>query len=84
MSDMERGRLISQHGASSQVVANYDRQVSEREHAEALLGEGHVGCPGRGKPAPAMMQQIKGMKGCVPNVWPYDAKGRLITGPAVP
>jgi hypothetical protein len=49
-----------------------------------FLGEGHVGCPGRGKPAPAMMQQIKGMKGCVPNVWPYDAKGRLITGPAVP
>jgi hypothetical protein len=35
MSDMERGRLIGQHGASSQVVANYDRQVSEREHAEA-------------------------------------------------
>ncbi|MFJ7047706.1 DUF3152 domain-containing protein [Streptomyces sp. NPDC101112] len=49
-----------------------------------FLGEGHVGCLGRGKPAPAMMQQIKGMKGCVPNVWPYDAKGRLITGPAVP
>ncbi len=49
-----------------------------------FLGEGHVGCPGRGKPAPAMMQQIKGMKGCVPNVWPYDAKGKLITGPAVP
>ncbi|WP_162467181.1 DUF3152 domain-containing protein [Streptomyces cavernae] len=49
-----------------------------------FLGRGHVGCPGRGKPAPAMMQQIKGMNGCVPNVWPYDAEGRLITGPAVP
>ncbi|BDG70502.1 hypothetical protein [Roseomonas fluvialis] len=35
MSDMERGRLISQHGASSQVVANYDSRVAEREHAEA-------------------------------------------------
>ncbi|UUU21834.1 DUF3152 domain-containing protein [Streptomyces sp. DSM 40750] len=49
-----------------------------------FLGHGHVGCRGKGKPAPAMMQQIKGMDGCVPNVWPYDAKGRLITGPAVP
>lgn len=49
-----------------------------------FLGQGHVGCPGKGKPAPAMMQQIKGMNGCVPNVWPYDAKGRPLTGPAVP
>ncbi len=31
-----------------------------------------------------MMQRIKGMHGCVPNVWPYDTDGNLITGPAVP
>lgn len=49
-----------------------------------FLGQGHVTCPGEGKPAPAMMQQIKGMKGCVPNVWPYDSDGRFLTGPSVP
>ncbi|MEU9184792.1 DUF3152 domain-containing protein [Streptomyces sp. NPDC048484] len=48
-----------------------------------FLGHGHVTCAGAGKPAPAMMQQIKGMRGCKPNVWPYDANGSLITGPAV-
>jgi len=49
-----------------------------------FLGHGHVGCPSKGAPAPVMMQQIKGMHGCVPSVWPYADEGRLITGPAVP
>lgn len=35
MSDMERGRLLSQHGASSQVIADYDRRVFDRDNAEA-------------------------------------------------
>ncbi|MFD5416893.1 DUF3152 domain-containing protein [Streptomyces sp. NPDC127069] len=48
------------------------------------MGRGHETCPAPGKPAPAMMQQLKGLKGCKANAWPYNRIGTYLSGPAVP
>ncbi|WP_320781212.1 DUF3152 domain-containing protein [Streptomyces sp. CRN 30] len=48
------------------------------------LGRGHETCPRAGAPAPVMMQQIKGLKGCVANAWPHDSDGTYLGGPSVP
>ena len=40
------------------------------------LGNGHAYCGGKGRLAPVMMQQSKGLAGCRPNPWPTRAEIR--------
>ncbi|RSS83192.1 DUF3152 domain-containing protein [Streptomyces sp. WAC06614] len=64
-------------------VAEYRALIVNHEVGHEI-GRGHETCPGPGKPAPAMMQQLKGLLGCRSNAWPYDSSGTYLSGPAVP
>ena len=49
-------------------LVNYRRYLVNHEFGH-YIGYGHVDCPGRGRPAPVMMQQTKGLDGCRKNPW---------------
>jgi hypothetical protein len=53
--------------AASKLSLSDYRQYMVTHEMGHILGHDHVGCPGRGEPAPLMMQQTLGIGTCNPN-----------------
>ena len=65
-------------------LSEYRHMVIDHETGH-WIGFGHSGCGGPGQLAPVMMQQSKGLLGCVGNPWPLPseigaARGTLVGG----
>lgn len=63
-------------------VEEYRALIVNHEVGHRIV-QGHGTCPGAGRSAPVMMQQIKVLKGRVANASPFDADGRHLGGPHV-
>ncbi|WP_307869033.1 DUF3152 domain-containing protein [Micromonospora sp. C95] len=78
--NLDRWRLSVPHFVEADVPLSLYRTYVVNHEVGHELGNRHERCPGRGEPAPVMMQQTLFLKGCVANPWPY-LDGRRYQGP---
>jgi hypothetical protein len=79
--NLDRWRLSAPTFTSAKVPLQTYRQYVINHEVGHELGKHHQGCPGRGGPAPVMVQQTLSLRGCTPYAWPRRG-GRELVGPA--
>ncbi|MFG1871317.1 DUF3152 domain-containing protein [Micromonospora arborensis] len=80
--NLDRWRLSVPHYVSAGVPLAVYRTYVVNHEVGHQLGHRHERCPGKGRPAPVMMQQTLFLDGCRVNPWPY-LDGRRYAGPAL-
>ncbi|MFC3381575.1 DUF3152 domain-containing protein [Couchioplanes azureus] len=78
--NLDRWRLSSPRYTEAKVPLAVYRQYVVNHEVGHELGHRHQGCPGRGRPAPVMVQQTLKLLGCRPYAWPRR-NGKAWTGP---
>ncbi|MER5453641.1 DUF3152 domain-containing protein [Micromonospora sp. NPDC002389] len=78
--NLDRWRQSVPHYVEAEVPLSVYRAYVINHEVGHELGNRHERCPGRGEPAPVMMQQTLFLKGCVANPWPY-LDGKRYAGP---
>ncbi|MFF0720409.1 MULTISPECIES: DUF3152 domain-containing protein [unclassified Micromonospora] len=78
--NLDRWRQSVPHYVEAEVPLSVYRTYVVNHEVGHELGHRHERCPGRGEPAPVMMQQTIFLKGCVANPWPY-LDGKRYAGP---
>jgi hypothetical protein len=80
--NLDRWRLSAAPYLRAKVPLAVYRQYVINHEVGHELGQGHQGCPKRGRPAPVMVQQTLSVRGCVPYAWPRRGN-RPLSGPGL-
>ncbi|NUT34314.1 MAG: DUF3152 domain-containing protein [Hamadaea sp.] len=69
--NLDRWRLSARPFVEAHVPLETYRAYVINHEVGHELGRGHVGCPAAGRPAPVMLPQTLGLRGCRANPWPF-------------